>query len=137
MRKVKKSHVGSENRRKSLRNDGYGGVILMKQKTLLCIILIVGIAVLAVFSEPATFSFYDSQRSFTDFIVKINFDDIDAYMMIDDGDVHYWLFKNKELLVDGISGAAQFSYATEDCSFGVEECGQALIANIVFSFLFL
>lgn len=97
----------------------------MKRKTLLCIILIVGFAVLAVFSEPATFSFYDSQRSFTDFIVKINFDDIDAYMMIDDGDVHYWLFKNKELLVDGISGAAQFSYATEDCSFGVEECGQA------------
>ncbi|MCR4713092.1 MAG: hypothetical protein K5751_01770 [Treponemataceae bacterium] len=97
----------------------------MKRKTLLCIILIVRFAVLAAFSEPVTFSFYDSQRSFDDFIVKIDFDDIDVYMMIDDGDVHYWLFKNKELLVDGLSGAAQFSYATEDCSFGVEDCEQA------------
>lgn len=97
----------------------------MKRKAVLCIVLIVGFAVLAVFSEPATFSFYDSQRSFADFIVKVDFDDIDAYMMINDGDVHYWLFKNKELLADGFSGAEQFSWAAEDCVFGVENCGQA------------
>ena len=46
-------------------------------------------------------------------------------MMIDGGDVHYWLFKNKELFADGFSGAEQFSCATEDCLFGVENCGQA------------
>jgi len=96
----------------------------MKKKVVFCIILIAIFTVSFVFSEPVTHSFYDSQRSFNDFIVKVDFDDIDAYMMIDDGDVQYWLFKNKELLADGCSGAEQFSYETEDCSLGVESCGQ-------------
>ena len=98
----------------------------MKRKAVLCIILIVFLAVSTVVSEPVTFSFYDSKRSYDDFIVKVDFDDIDAYMMIDDGDVHYWLFKDKKLLADGFSGDEQFSCTAEDCAFGVENCGQAL-----------
>ena len=70
----------------------------MKRKAVLCIVLIVFLAVSTVLSEPVTFSFYDSQRSFDDFIVKGDFDDIDAYMMINDGEVHYWLFTKTELL---------------------------------------